>query len=265
MAIRKFNNDLGKSSHSNEIEIQSTGGEDMNKQFEIFNYNNLGQVRTFLDENFDKWFCHKDVCDILDIKEPSIAMRRLNEDGVCSTQVIDNLGRSQNANFINEGNLFRLITGSRKKEAKAFTDWVCDVVLPTLNKKGSYTIGDENKPKQPLSPAESLRQMADFMDSTDRKFEVMGREINDLRETFNRVHNNMLGYGFYTISGFAKSHNIPITYEQSGELAKEAVMYCKDYGFPIDSKPGYEPDTFINAYPYDVLKTVFEEYFDINL
>ena len=264
MAIRKFNNDLGKSSHSNEIEIQSTGGEDMNKQFEIFNYSNLGQVRTFLDEKFDKWFCLIDVCSILGIGNPSQALSRLNGKGVISNEVLTN-GGVQQVTFISEGNLFRLITGSRKPEAKKFTDWVCDVVLPTLNKKGSYTIGEENKPKQPMSLSDGLRHIADFMESTNNKFETMGREINDLRETFNRVHNNMLGYGFYTISGFAKSHNIPITYEQSGELAKEAVMYCKDYGFPIDSKPGYEPDTFINAYPYDVLKVVFEEYFGIEL
>lgn len=264
MAIMRFNNDLGKPSQCGEIEIMSTGGEEMNKQFEIFNYNNLGQVRTYVDENGDKWFCLSDVSIILNIKNSNDARKRLDEKGIDTIYTLTQGGR-QELVYINEGNLMELIFTSRKPEAKNFRSWVCQVVLPTLNKKGKYTIGDENKPQQTLSPADSLRQLADFMDSTNNKFNNIDKEINILKETFNRVHNNMLGYGFYTISGFAKSHNIPTTYGQSGEIAKEAIAYCRDYGFPIDSKPGYEPDTFINAYPYDVLKVVFEEYFDINL
>lgn len=35
--------------------------------FDIFSYKNLGKVRTFIDDKQDKWFCLKDVCDILGI------------------------------------------------------------------------------------------------------------------------------------------------------------------------------------------------------
>lgn len=119
--------------------------ENNENKFEIFDYNNLGRVRAFLDENRSKWFCHKDVCDILGIANPHVAMRRLSSDGGCSIPVIDNLGRPQNMNFINEGNLFRLITSSRKPEAKKFTDWVCDVVLPSLNSKGYYIMDNKSK------------------------------------------------------------------------------------------------------------------------
>lgn len=34
-------------------------------KFEIFDYNNLGSVRAYLDKLGNKWFCLKDVCDIL--------------------------------------------------------------------------------------------------------------------------------------------------------------------------------------------------------
>lgn len=40
--------------------------------------------------------------------------------------------------YINEGNLYRLIIKSRKPEAEPFESWVCDDVLPSIRKTGSY-------------------------------------------------------------------------------------------------------------------------------
>lgn len=104
---------------------------------DIFNYENLGQVRTQVDDNGELWFCHKDICDILGITDQNVAIRRLSRDGVCSTPTLTN-GGTQNMNFINEGNLMRLIFTSRKPEAKKFRSWVCQVVLPELRKKNMF-------------------------------------------------------------------------------------------------------------------------------
>lgn len=38
-----------------------------NNPFEIFNYKNLGSVRCYIDQQGIKWFCHNDVCGILDL------------------------------------------------------------------------------------------------------------------------------------------------------------------------------------------------------
>jgi phage antirepressor YoqD-like protein len=40
--------------------------------------------------------------------------------------------------FINEGNLFRLITRSKLPEAETFESYVFDEILPTIRKTGSY-------------------------------------------------------------------------------------------------------------------------------
>lgn len=266
MAIsRKFNNNLGKPQCINEIEIKPAGGEDMNnKKFEIFNYNNLGQVRVYVDSNRNPWFCLNDVCNILGIKEPRRVIRRLYLKGINSTPIFID-GENKNTNFVVEGNLLRFITSSRKPEAKKFTSWICDTVLPVLHKKVRYAKSEENEPAQPMSLANALRQIADFMESANKKFETMDKEINNLKEAFNSIHNDTLGHEFYTVSEFAKCNNIYILYLQARELGKKATKYCKEYGLPIDSKPGNEPDTFVNSYPRNVLKTVFEEYFGINL
>lgn len=79
-----------------------------------------------------------DVCQVLDIGNPSKAKTRLKEDGVTSSEVIDNLGRTQQATFINESNLYKLVFQSRKPEAEKFSDWVTHDVIPSIRKHGAY-------------------------------------------------------------------------------------------------------------------------------
>jgi len=42
-------------------------------------------MRTYVDDSGEPWFCHKDVCDILGITDPHVAMRRLADPGVFNT------------------------------------------------------------------------------------------------------------------------------------------------------------------------------------
>lgn len=71
-------------------------------QFDIFNYKNLGSVRCYVSQDGQKWFCMMDVCNILGIKNNRDAMSRLRSDGVGTTDVIDSMGRLQQATFVNE-------------------------------------------------------------------------------------------------------------------------------------------------------------------
>ena len=107
------------------------------KEFEIFSYKNLGSVRTYLDENGEPWFCLKDVCDILDIKNSRQMADRLNQKGVISTYTLTNGGK-QSLTFVDEGNLYEAIGRSRKPEAKEFMSWVYREVLPNLRKTGTF-------------------------------------------------------------------------------------------------------------------------------
>lgn len=105
------------------------------KEFEIFNYKNLGSVRTYVDELGEPWFCLVDVCNILEISNITNLRERLNPKGLILTEVLTNGGK-QNMYFVNEGNLYRAIGRSRKKEANNFMNWVFDEILPNLRKAG---------------------------------------------------------------------------------------------------------------------------------
>lgn len=90
--------------------------------------------------NNEPWFCLADVCMALGITHVTDVKSRLKKDGVATTEVIDNLGRTQRAIFINESNLYKTIFQSRKPSAEKFTDWVTSEVLPTIRKTGTYSI-----------------------------------------------------------------------------------------------------------------------------
>ncbi|MED5050606.1 BRO family protein [Anoxybacillus rupiensis] len=96
------------------------------------------EVRTVV-VNGEIWFVAKDVCDVLEIKNPSDALKRLDED----ERSRFNLGRQGETNVVNEAGLYSLILGSKKPEAKAFKRWVTHEVLPSIRKTGGYVSNDD--------------------------------------------------------------------------------------------------------------------------
>ena len=105
-------------------------------------------VRTFADDKGEPWFNANDVCAVLGYRNPWDAItKHCRTPGVAKREVGVITGKKSNGDdalqqveqtFINEGNLYRLIIKSRKPEAARFEAWVCDEVLPTIRKTGSY-------------------------------------------------------------------------------------------------------------------------------
>ena len=109
----------------------------------IFKNAEFGKVRT-MNINNEPWFCLLDICKALEIKNISQLKTRLNGDGVIINEVIDNVGRKQNANFVNEANLYKVIFQSRKASANRFIDWVRETVenmKREANKRGFEVFG----------------------------------------------------------------------------------------------------------------------------
>ena len=88
-------------------------------------------------------FMGADVAKILGYSNTHDALiRHCKEDGVVKHEVIDSVGRQQQAKFINEGNLYRLIVSSKLPTAEKFEKWVYDEVLPAIRKHGAYLTAD---------------------------------------------------------------------------------------------------------------------------
>lgn len=107
---------------------------------QIFNNSEFGSVRTlFINEV--TWFCGKDVAEALGyINSNKTITDHCKGDGVTNRYLTDSLGRQQEAKFINEPNLYRLILRSKLPSAERFERWVFEEVLPAIRKNGSYSM-----------------------------------------------------------------------------------------------------------------------------
>lgn len=120
-------------------------------EIQIFNNPDFGTVRT-LEDNNKVLFCGVDIAKALGYSNPSKALNdHCKGDLTNRYPIVDGLGRSQDAIFISESDLYRLVFGSKLPSAEKFTDWVTSEVLPSIRKNGGYIAG-----QQELSPQELM-------------------------------------------------------------------------------------------------------------
>ena len=121
----------------------------------IFKNDQFGEIRT-AEENGTVLFCGSDIAKALGYSNTKDALsRHCKEDGVAFH---DSMGREQQAKFINEGNVYRLITHSKLPAAEQFEHWVFDEVLPTIRRNGAYMTDDTLE--QALTSPDFLIQLA---------------------------------------------------------------------------------------------------------
>ena len=144
----------------------------------IFNSAEFGQVRTVEDDG-KIMFCASDAARALGYTgNPQDAIKRhCWEDGCGNYAVIDNMGRTQQAKFIGEGNLYRLITHSKLPSAIQFERWVFDEVIPALHKTGSYEM-----PKKPMSPIELMELQIKALKEVDGKVDAVNKDLQDFKQ-----------------------------------------------------------------------------------
>ena len=109
----------------------------MNNEIRKFDFRGAS-LRTLTDEAGEPWFVLKDCMSILDLGNPTETVKMFDDDEFSTTEVIDSIGRRQQAYIISEPGLYRLVMRSRKPEAKEFQRWVTHKVLPQICKTGGY-------------------------------------------------------------------------------------------------------------------------------
>ena len=109
----------------------------MNNEIQRFDFKGAS-LRTLTDEAGEPWFVLKDCMSILDLGNPTETVKMFDEDEFSTAEVIDSIGRRQQAYIISEPGLYRLVMRSRKPEAKEFQRWVTHEVLPAIRKTGGY-------------------------------------------------------------------------------------------------------------------------------
>ena len=104
----------------------------MNNEIQRFEFKGAS-LRALTDEAGEPWFVLKDCMSILDLGNPTETVKMFDDDEFSTTEVIDSIGRRQQAYIISEPGLYRLVMRSRKPEAKEFQRWVTHEVLPSAS------------------------------------------------------------------------------------------------------------------------------------
>jgi len=113
--------------------------------FHFFENEENYSIRTIYEDG-QIYFAGSDVAKALGYARPSKAVQdHCSSKGVLIWDTLTK-GGIQSLKFITEGNLYRLIMRSKKKEAERFEDWIVNVVLPEIRLTGGYNIGRRNLP-----------------------------------------------------------------------------------------------------------------------
>lgn len=139
---------------------------------QVFNNEQFGALRTY-DEDGQILFCGKDVAASLGYKDTTNAMKRHCRGVAKRHPIQDSLGRTQEAVFITEPDLYRLITHSKLPTAEKFERWVFEEVLPAIRRTGGYMVAKQDEtPDQIMARAVLVAQ-----DTIERQ----KREIAELK------------------------------------------------------------------------------------
>lgn len=127
------------------------------EEIKIFNSPQFGEIRT-AGTSEQPMFCLADVCHSLGLSAKGVN-QRLGDEVISNYPIIDNLGRIQQALFVNEDGLYDVILDSRKPQAKAFRKWVTSEVLPAIRKTGGYiATTQDDTPEEIMARALTIAQ-----------------------------------------------------------------------------------------------------------
>lgn len=139
---------------------------------QVFNNEQFGALRTY-EEDGQVLFCGKDVAKALGYKNPNKAIGDHCRGITKRYPIQDSLGRTQEAVFITEPDLYRLITHSKLPTAEKFERWVFEEVLPAIRRTGGYMVAKQDEtPEQIMARAVLVAQ-----DTIERQ----KREIEELK------------------------------------------------------------------------------------
>lgn len=107
-----------------------------------FSNEKFGNVRVILI-NDTPWFVGKDVATALGYTNPRKALKDHVPDKYKRRERIVTPSGTQTTTLINEAGMYKLVMRSKLESAEEFSDWVCEDVLTSIRKTGSYSVQDD--------------------------------------------------------------------------------------------------------------------------
>ena len=133
-------------------------------------------IRTVTKDGVTLW-CGKDIATTLGYQNTKDALARHCHGVVKRYPIVDSLGRTQQARFITEPDLYRLITHSKLPDAQKFEKWVFEEVLPTIRNHGAYLT--PKKIEEVLTDPDTIIQLATNLKREQERRRALENKVKD--------------------------------------------------------------------------------------
>jgi len=149
-------------------------------QNKLFNFDNH-EITVIISEANEPLFVAKNICDVLDYRSASDAVRILDEDEkLIRTLCVS--GQNRQVNLVTESGLYSLVLRSNKPEAKKFKKWITSEVLPSIRKHGAFFTDNKldeliNNPDLLISLATQLKVEKEEKMALQRQTELQEQHI----------------------------------------------------------------------------------------
>ena len=231
----------------------------MNNELEIFKNEDFGEVRTLvIDEK--PYVLANDVARALGYKRPADAISAHCKGSVKHRYLTN--GGEQEAKFIPEGDIYRLIMKSKLPNAEKFESWVMDEVLPTIRKHGVYMTNEVIE--RTLTDPDYLIQLATALKEERQARLIAEQKIEEQRplvEFADKVSNssNLIDMG--KMAKLLKDENINIGRNRLFEwLRKKDILMRNNIPYQRYIDGGYfrvKESTFETPYGTKTQQTTF--------
>lgn len=199
-------------------------------ELQTFNFNNQ-PVRTVQLNNQPYWVL-KDVCDVLELSNPTVVANRLEDD----ERAKFNLGRQGEATVITESGLYAVILRSDKPNAKEFRKWVTSEVLPAIRKHGAYATPETieqmiNNPDftiQLLTELKKERESVNLLAATVKEYEPKVSYYDKILKNKSLMNTTVIAqdYGMSASAFNKKLHELRIQHK----VGDQWILYIEHQG-----------------------------------
>ena len=142
-----------------------------NSNLTSYNFHN-SNIRVEQNDKGEVLFCLADVCASLNLSTPAKTANQIKEEfgwgELNSCHLKDSLGRDQDCTMITEPQLYFVMMRSNSKIAREFRQWICNEVLPSIRKNGSYV--QKEQPKKRCWYVEEIKTLSDKNNLSDESF-----------------------------------------------------------------------------------------------
>lgn len=132
-----------------------------NSNLTSYNFHS-SDIRVEQNDKGEVLFCLADVCKSLNLQNPTHAANQIKEEFGRPTLYVallkDANNHGQQCTMITEPQLYFVMMRSNSKIAREFRQWICNEVLPSIRKTGSYTLSQKDKELKKLN--DQIKELA---------------------------------------------------------------------------------------------------------